>query len=60
MDALISVVITLVILGLVLWVIETLLPLDATIKMVIRVVIILAVIIWLLRALGVWSGHFAF
>jgi uncharacterized membrane-anchored protein len=60
MEPLISVVITLVVLGLVLYLIENYIPLDPVIKTVIRVVVVLAVILWLLRVAGFWSGRFAF
>lgn len=47
---LISIVITLIIIGLLLWLVQQL-PLDATIMMIIRVVIIIFAIIWLLQFL---------
>lgn len=50
---LINVIIVLVIVGVLLYVVETLLPIDATIKRIIHVVIILAVCIWLLQAFGI-------
>jgi hypothetical protein len=45
----ISLVITLIILGVLLWVVETLIPLDATIRKIIQVVLVLAVCLYLLR-----------
>jgi hypothetical protein len=56
LSALISVVIVLVVLGLALYLIETYIPLSPPFKVVIRVVIILAVVLWLLSAAGLWSG----
>lgn len=47
---LISIVITLIVIGLLLWLIQQL-PLDPTIMMIIRVVIIVFAIIWLLQFL---------
>lgn len=47
---LISLVIVLIIVGVLLWAVQQL-PMDATIKTVIRVVVIAFVIIWLLQAL---------
>ncbi len=49
---LISLVIVLIIIGLLLYLVESVLPIDASIKLVIRVVIILAVILWLLSLVG--------
>ena len=59
---LINVIIVLVIVGVLLYVVETLLPIDATIKRIIHVVIILAVCIWLLQAFGIIGplGSFRF
>jgi low temperature requirement protein LtrA len=45
---LLSIILSLVILGVLLWVIETLIPMDAAIKQVIRVVVVLAVVLWLI------------
>jgi hypothetical protein len=48
---LISIIVTLVVIGLVLYLIE-LIPMDGTIKQIIRVIIIIAVVVWLLQAFG--------
>lgn len=50
---LINVIILLVIIGVVLYVVESLLPIDATIKRLIQIVVILAVCLWLLQVFGV-------
>ena len=59
---LINVIIVLVVVGVLLYVVETLLPIDATIKRIIHVAIILAVCIWLLQAFGIIGslGSFRF
>jgi hypothetical protein len=49
---LIDLLIVLVIIGVVLWAVESLIPMDATIKNIIRVVVVVAVLIWLIR----WAG----
>lgn len=49
---LINVIITLIIVGVLLWLINTYLPMDAKIKSILNVVIIIAVIIWLVRSFG--------
>jgi len=51
---LISVVVALVILGLVLYLIETYVPMADPIKMVIRVVVVLALVLYLLQAFGLY------
>jgi hypothetical protein len=59
---LINVIIVLVIVGVLLYIVETLLPLDATIKRIIHIVVVLAVCIWLLQAFGIIGplGSFRF
>jgi hypothetical protein len=52
---LISLIVYLVILGLILYVVG-LLPIDATIKRVIQIVVIVAVLLWLIEALGFMTG----
>ena len=49
---LIQLVIVLVIVGVVLWVINSYIPMQATIKKILNVVVIIAVIIWLLNVFG--------
>jgi hypothetical protein len=49
---LIQIVVVLIVLGLLLYIVESLLPIDPTIKMVIRIVILLAVVLWLLGLVG--------
>jgi hypothetical protein len=46
---LINVIVVLVIVGVLLYVVESLLPIDATIKRIIHIIVILAVCIWLLQ-----------
>lgn len=45
---LLSLVVTLIIVGLLLYVVEALLPIDATIKRIIHIVVIVVVLLWLL------------
>lgn len=59
MNSLITVVITLVIVGLVLWLINSYIPMASSIKSILNIVVIIAVIIWLLKVFGIWNG-FAF
>ncbi|RPI69980.1 MAG: hypothetical protein EHM38_00315 [Geobacteraceae bacterium] len=50
---LIHLIIVLVVVGLVLWVINSYIPMQATIKRILNVVVVIAVIIWLLSVFGV-------
>jgi len=49
---LIQLVIVLVIVGVILWVINSYIPMQATIKKILNVVVIIAVILWLLSVFG--------
>ena len=50
---LLHLIIMLVVVGLVLWVINSYIPMQATIKRILNVVVVIAVIIWLLSVFGV-------
>ncbi|MGM0418734.1 MAG: Thivi_2564 family membrane protein [Thermodesulfobacteriota bacterium] len=49
---LIQLVITLVVIGVILWLINSYIPMQATIKMIINAVVVIAVVIWLLGVFG--------
>ena len=53
---LINVVVTLIVVGVILWLINTYIPMQATIKTILNWVIVIAVIIWLLYGFGVISS----
>jgi hypothetical protein len=50
---LIQLVIVLVVVGVILWVINSYIPMQATIKKILNVVVIIAVVIWLLSVFGI-------
>ena len=55
--SLIGLVLVLVIIGVILWLINNYIPMDAKIKKIINVVVVVAVIIWVLGIfLGGWTG----
>ena len=54
--SLISVVLTLIVVGVVLWLINTYIPMQGTIKGILNFVVVAVVVIWLLYAFGV-LGH---
>lgn len=54
--SLISIVLVLIVVGLLLWAANSFIPMDAKIKMIMNVVVVIAVILWLLRAFGLWGG----
>jgi hypothetical protein len=49
---LISLLVVLIIVGVVLWLVNSFIPMDPTIRRIITVVVIIFVILWLLSALG--------
>jgi len=50
-SGLVSIIISLVVFGLLLYLVE-LIPMDRTIKQIIRIIVIIAVVVWLLEAFG--------
>jgi hypothetical protein len=50
-SGLIGIIVTLVVIGLLLYLVD-LIPMDGTIKQIIRIIVIIAVVIWLLEAFG--------
>jgi hypothetical protein len=48
----IALLLTLVLLGVILWAVETYIPMAPPIKMLIRVVVVIFVVLWLVRLLG--------
>jgi hypothetical protein len=52
---LLSLVITLVVVGVLLWLVNTYIPMDGKIKQILNVVVVIAVVIWLLYAFGILS-----
>ena len=52
----ISVLVVLIIIGVVLYLVERFIPMDATIKLIVRIVVLLVVILWLLRIFGLLSS----
>ena len=52
---LIEAIIILIVVGVLLWLINNKLPMDGTIKSIVNIVVIIAVIVWLLRAFGILS-----
>ena len=51
-----SLVITLIVVGVLLWLVNTYIPMDRKIKQILNVVVVICVVVWLLSAFGV-LGH---
>jgi hypothetical protein len=54
--SLVTIVITLIVVGVLLWLVNTYIPMDGKIKKVLNVVVMVVVVLWLLNVFGVW-GH---
>lgn len=49
---LVTLVVTLIVVGVLLWLVNTYIPMDGKIKQVLNAVVIIAVVIWLLQVFG--------
>ena len=49
---LVQVVIVLIVVGVLLWLVNTYLPMDGKIKAILNAVVVIAVVLWLLQAFG--------
>ena len=50
---LINVVVTLIVVGVLLWLVNTYIPMDGKIKQILNIVVVICVVIWLLYAFGI-------
>jgi hypothetical protein len=53
--SLISIVVSLIVAGILLWLVNTYIPMDGKIKKVLNIVVMVVVVLWLLNVFGVWS-----
>jgi hypothetical protein len=51
--SLIGLILTLVVVGILLWLVNNYIPMDSKIKAIINVVVVIVVVIWLLQVFGV-------
>jgi len=54
--SLISLIVTLIVVGVLLWLVNAYIPMDGKIKKILNVVVVICVVIWLLSAFGI-IGH---
>ena len=54
--SLISVVVVLIVVGVLLWLVNTQIPMDDKIKKILNIVVVIAVVLWLLAVFGLLSG----
>ena len=54
--SLVTVVITLIVIGVLLWLVNTYIPMDGKIKKILNAVVVICVVVWLLFAFGVLNN----
>lgn len=54
--SLISLIVTLIVIGVLLWLVNAYIPMDGKIKNILNIVVVICVVIWLLSVFGV-IGH---
>ncbi len=51
--SLVSIIITLIVVGVLLWLVNTYIPMDGKIKKILNIVVVVVVVLWLLNVFGV-------
>jgi len=51
--SLVSLIVTLIVVGVLLWLVNSYLPMDGKIKSILNIVVVIAVVVWLLQSFGV-------
>ncbi|MBN2195198.1 MAG: hypothetical protein JW751_20440 [Polyangiaceae bacterium] len=54
--SLITIVISLVVVGVLLWLVNSFIPMDDKIKKILNVVVVVCAVFWLLNVFGIFSG----
>jgi len=54
--SLLTIVIVLLVIGVLLWLINSYIPMDAKIKKILNIVVVIVVILWLLKAFGLFDA----
>lgn len=53
---LVYIALTLIVIGVLLWLVNTYIPMASSIKTILNAVVVIAVVIWVLKAAGVWES----
>jgi hypothetical protein len=53
---LLSVLLVLIVVGVLLWLVNTYIPMDGKIKKILNIVVVIVVIVWLLRVFGLFNN----
>lgn len=53
---LINLVVTLILVGVALWLVNNYIPMASSIKAILNIVVVVAVVVWVLQATGMWGS----
>ena len=53
---LVNIVVALIVVGVALWLINRFIPMASSIKTILNVVVVVAVCVWVLQAVGIWGS----
>ena len=53
---LVNIVVALIVVGMLLWLVNRYIPMASSIKSILNVVVVVAVVVWVLQATGLWAG----
>ncbi|MBW8324416.1 MAG: hypothetical protein K0M50_06605 [Prolixibacteraceae bacterium] len=56
MMPLLTILLVIIVVGVILWLINSFIPMDRNIKTILNVVVVIVLIIWLLKVFGILSG----
>jgi hypothetical protein len=51
-----TILLVLIAAGVILWIINTFIPMDRNIKTILNIVVVIAIIVWLLKVFGLWDS----
>jgi hypothetical protein len=54
--SILSIIVAIVVVGVLLWLINAYVPMDAKIKNILNIVVIIVLVVWLLKVFGVFAG----
>ena len=54
--SLLSLIVALIVVGVLLWLVNSYIPMDGKIKQILNIVVVVAVVLWLLNAFGLLDG----
>jgi hypothetical protein len=54
--SLVEIVVVLIVVGVLLWLVNTYIPMAAPIKSLLNAVVVIALVVWILKAFGLWQN----